>query len=152
MTIPDVRVAGFADLPAGTAYRIWALRADVFVVEQNCPYADLDGRDLEPSTRQVWAEDEDGTVVATLRVLDDHDGEVARIGRVATAPAFRGRGLAARLMTAAHELAGERDSVLDAQSHLADWYARFGYARNGLDFIEDGIPHTPMRRVAARLP
>jgi ElaA protein len=139
----EVRSAGFADLDPVTAYRLWALRSAVFVVEQDCPYLDLDGRDLEPLTLHLWME-EDGAPVATLRLLDD--GDTLRIGRVATAARARGRGLAARLMTAALEVAGERVVVLDAQSHLVDWYAAFGFAPSGPGFLDDGIPHTPMRR------
>ena len=140
---PDVRTAGFADLDPLTAYRLWALRSEVFVVEQDCPYLDLDGRDLEPLTRHLWVE-EDGVPVATLRLLDD--GDALRIGRVATVPSARGQGLAARLVRAALDLAGDRTVVLDAQSHLVDWYAAFGFAPSGRGFLEDGIPHTPMRR------
>lgn len=143
MTAPGVRTASFAELDPLTAYRLWALRSEVFVVEQDCPYLDLDGRDLEPSARHLWVED-DGAPVATLRLLDD--GDVLRIGRVATAGAARGRGHAARLVRAALALAGERAVVLDAQSHLVDWYAGFGFAPSGRGFLEDGIPHTPMRR------
>lgn len=139
----DVRVAAFAELSAETAYRLWALRSEVFVVEQDCPYLDLDGRDLEPGTRHLWVE-RDGTPVATLRLLDDGDG--LRIGRVATRADARGDGLAAALVTEALSLAGERGVVLDAQSHLVDWYERFGFAPSGRGFLEDGIPHTPMRR------
>lgn len=141
-----VRSAGFADLDPLTGYRLWALRAQVFVVEQDCPYLDLDGRDLEPATRHLWVE-QDGAPVATLRVLDD--GEALRIGRVATAPHARGQGRAALLMRAALEAAGERPVVLDAQSHLVDWYAGFGFAPSGRGFVEDGIPHTPTRRPAS---
>ena len=139
--------APFAELDPVTAYRLWALRSDVFVVEQDCPYLDLDGRDLEPGTRHVWIE-RGGVPVATLRVLDDPqpDGGALRIGRVATARAWRGRGLAARLMACVLDGAGERDVVLDAQSHLVDWYAAFGFVPSGPGFVEDGIPHTPMRR------
>ncbi|WP_457255725.1 GNAT family N-acetyltransferase [Pedococcus sp. P5_B7] len=140
---PDVRTARFADLDPLTAYRLWALRSAVFVVEQDCPYLDLDGRDLEPLTRHLWVE-QDGEPVATLRLLDD--GDQLRIGRVATAVSARGRGLAASLVRAALALAGERAVVLDAQSHLVDWYAGFGFAPSGRGFLEDGIPHTPMRR------
>jgi ElaA protein len=146
-TSDAVHSAPFADLDPVTAYRLWALRSDVFVVEQDCPYLDLDGRDLAPGTRHVWIER--GSVpVATLRVLDDpeSDGGVPRIGRVATARAWRGRGLAARLMTSVLEDVGERDVVLDAQSYLVDWYAVFGFVPSGRGFVEDGIPHTPMRR------
>jgi ElaA protein len=139
----EVRSAAFADLDPVTGYRLWALRAQVFVVEQDCPYLDLDGRDLEPATRHLWVE-HDGVPVATLRVLDD--GVALRIGRVATAPHARGRGRAALLVRAALAAAGERPVVLDAQSHLVDWYAGFGFAPSGRGFLDDGIPHTPMRR------
>ena len=138
-----VRVATFEELDAHTAYRLWALRSQVFVVEQDCPYLDLDGRDSEPSARHLWVE-ADGVPVSTLRVLED--GTAVRVGRVATAESARGRGLAARLVRAALDLAGERDVVLHAQSHLADWYAGFGFVPDGRGFVEDGIPHTPMRR------
>lgn len=133
-------------LDARTLYQILALRSEVFVVEQNCAYLDPDGRDLEPGARQVWAE-QDGAIVATLRLLHDSGG-CARIGRVVTAPAARGKGVAAELMQYAIELAGPVEIVLDAQRHLAGWYGRFDFVRDGDDFVEDGIAHVPMRRGA----
>jgi ElaA protein len=140
-----VHSASLADLDPRTLYRILRLRTDVFVVEQNCAYPELDGRDLEPAARQVWIERADGEVVATLRVLSDDDGAV-RIGRVATAATARGEGLAAALMHHAIGSAGGREIVLDAQLYLHDWYARFGFVRDGADYVEDGIAHVPMRR------
>jgi ElaA protein len=142
--VPAVRDASLSELDSVTLYRILRLRTDVFVVEQQCPYPELDGRDLEPDARQVWIEHDDA-VLATLRLLVDPDGTV-RIGRVATAVAARGGGLAALVMQRAIELAGDRDVVLDAQTYLFDWYRRFGFERDGADFVEDGIPHVPMRR------
>jgi ElaA protein len=139
----DVRVAAFEQLDARTAYLLWALRESVFVVEQACAYQELDGRDLEPGTRHLWVES-GGEPVGYLRVLDD--GEHARIGRVLVVRAHRGAGLSAVLMRAALDVVGDRASVLDAQSPLAGWYAGFGYLRDGEDFVEDGIRHTPMRR------
>ncbi|PII82339.1 hypothetical protein BMH32_07775 [Leucobacter sp. OLJS4] len=147
-----LRSARFAELDASALYAIARLRSEVFVVEQDCPYLDLDGRDLEPGAEQFWVEAADAApearVAATLRVLQDSDA--ARIGRVATAPAWRGRSLAAALMRAAidaHDVASpERPMVLDAQSYLTGWYARFGFVQHGEEFVEDGIPHTPMRR------
>jgi ElaA protein len=130
-------------------YRILQLRSEVFVVEQDCVYLDIDGRDLEPRTVQLWMEGSGPGVAATLRVLWDSD-ERARIGRVATASEARSGGLAARLIQRAVELAqggGASEIVLDAQSHLAGWYGRFGFAVDGPTFVEDGIDHTPMRRV-----
>ncbi len=139
----EVRVASFDELDARTAYQLWQLRESVFVVEQECPYAELDGRDLEPGTRHVWAADASGPV-GYLRVLDD--GDHARIGRVLVTRDRRGQGLSSELMRAALDLIGDRPSVLDAQSPLAGWYATFGYRQDGEEFVEDGIPHVPMRR------
>ena len=139
----DVLDATVADLDPTTLYRILALRSEVFVVEQQCVYLDLDGRDLEPAARQLWVE-RDGEVLATLRVLADDDG-ARRIGRVATHRSARGGGLAAQLMRRALELTAGHEVVLDAQTYLFDWYARFGFVRDGDDYVEDGIPHVPMR-------
>ena len=142
----DVRDALTGELDAGTLYRILALRSAVFVVEQNCVYLDPDGRDLEPECRQLWVES-DGAVLATLRLLRDPDG-AARIGRVATAPSARSSGLAKELMRRALDLSAGRPIVLDAQSYLLDWYARFGFVAEGEEYLEDGIPHVTMRRPA----
>lgn len=140
--MPEIHSARTRDLDVVTLHDLFRLRQDVFVVEQECVYADVDGRDLEPGTVQVWATGDDGTVVATLRVLAGADG-TARIGRVATAVTARGKGLAAGLVRAAVAL-GDAAVVLDAQSHLEQWYARLGFVRAGEDFVEDGIPHVPM--------
>ena len=141
----EYRSAPTADIPALTLYAILRLRVDVFVVEQECAYPELDGRDVEPTAVQLWAEDA-GEVAATLRLLTD--GADRRIGRVATAASARGHGVAAELMRRA--LAQCEGSVvrLDAQAHLAHWYARFGFEPDGPEFDEDGIPHVPMIRTA----
>ncbi|MGG5260556.1 GNAT family N-acetyltransferase [Phycicoccus avicenniae] len=138
-----VRSAPTLELTPEVLYALMRLRQDVFVLEQECLYPDLDGRDLEPGTVQWWAEDGSGEVVATLRALDD-GGDVVRIGRVATAREARGAGIARELVVAV--LAATRGPVvLDAQSHLEHWYARLGFARDGAEFLDDGIPHVPMR-------
>ena len=132
----------FTALDPATAYAVWRLRQDVFVVEQQCPYPDLDGRDAEPGTRHVLLRDDDA-VLGYARVLDD--GDRWRIGRVALATSVRGKGLADPLMQTALQVAKDRDVVLDAQSPLASWYATFGFEVDGPEFVEDGIPHLPMR-------
>ena len=132
-------------LDAETLYAILRLRQDVFVLEQECLYPDLDGRDLETGTVLWWAEIDGGDVVATLRVLDEGGG-VVRIGRVATAASARGRGIADALVRAVLQDIGG-DVVLDAQSHLEGWYGRLGFVRDGAEFVDDGIPHVPMRLV-----
>jgi ElaA protein len=142
----ELRVASFRDLDTTTLYEILKLRSEVFVVEQECPYLDPDGRDDEPGTRHVWFA-QGKKVRAYLRILDDHG--VERIGRVVTAPDARGTGLAGRLVAEAITVIGSRSSVLDAQAHLIDFYGKFGYVVNGPEFMEDGIPHIPMIREAA---
>ncbi|MCW2774131.1 MAG: GCN5-related N-acetyltransferase [Nocardioides sp.] len=137
----------FTALDGPTAYAVWKLRQDVFVVEQQCPYPDLDGRDDEPGTRHVLLRDDALPDVQSLlgyaRVLDD--GATWRIGRVALTPSARGRGLADHLMSTALEVSQARDVVLDAQAPLTGWYATFGFEVDGAEFLEDGIPHVPMR-------
>lgn len=135
----------FADLTPEDVYTVARLRQDVFVVEQACPYPDLDGRDLEDATRHVLLhEPATEALVGYARVLDD--GDVWRIGRVLLAPTARGRGLADVVMGTALSVCAGRDVVLDAQSPLAGWYAGFGFEVAGPEFVEDDIPHLPMRR------
>jgi ElaA protein len=140
---PVLRRARFAELTPFEVYRLCRLRVDVFVVEQACPYPELDGRDTEPATEHLWFE-ADGEVAATIRVLDD--GATRAIGRVVTAPAYRGRGLAARLIERGVTDHGDLPLTLGAQAHLEGWYERFGFRRSGPGYDEDGIPHVPMRR------
>ncbi|MEJ3743587.1 GNAT family N-acetyltransferase [Actinomycetes bacterium KLBMP 9797] len=140
----DIRVASFAELDARTLYDLLRLRVDVFVVEQKCPYPELDGRDLLPDTRHVWLA-EGGTPVAYLRILSEPDG-TARIGRVVVAAHARGSGLAGRLMAAALAVVGDRACVLNAQTLATGLYERYGFVASGPEFLEDGIPHIPMIR------
>ena len=145
-----VVTSSFADLPVRTAYDVWRLRQQVFVIEQDCPYPDLDGRDLEPATRHVVVLDDDGSVVGTLRVLDD--GGWARIGRVVVAASARGRGLASLMMDEALALCGEREVRLDAQTAMTGHYEGIGFEVTGPAVDEDRIMHVPMARSALRRP
>ena len=141
-----LRQARFAELTPFEVYGLCRLRVDVFVVEQECPYPELDGRDLEPATVHLWFES-DGEVAATIRVLDDGDdagdrpgGDRRRLPRAgARRPADRG----------GHRALRRRPVTLGAQAHLEGWYERFGFRRSGPGYVEDGIPHVPMRREPA---
>lgn len=141
MTAPTIHSGRFATLGAHTFHDIVRLRVDTFIVEQNCPYHELDGRDILPATEHVWME-ENGNVVAYLRMYPD-DAGATWIGRVVTAEADRGRGLGAQLIRSALARA-TRPVRISAQTRLASWYAGLGFQRCGPDFTEDGIPHTPM--------
>lgn len=147
----EVHLAGFEELEPRTAYLVWQLRESVFVVEQGCPYPELDGLDLDPATRHVWIEG-DGVPIGYLRILEVAAPSAtapARIGRVVVARPWRGRGVADTLMRTALDHLGEASSVLDAQSYLAQWYRRLGFEQVGPEFLDDGIPHVPMRREGA---
>ena len=149
MTVPrrsSVTVAAFDDIDAATLYAILRLRVDVFVVEQQCAYPELDGRDDEPGTQHLWIEGGDGVPCAYLRILWDGDG-TARVGRVAVSRADRGKGLAAQLMDAAVSEIGDAPCELEAQTYVAAFYTRWDFAVTGPEFDLDGILHVPMRRL-----
>ncbi len=133
-----------SDLTVTQLYGLLTLRVNVFVVEQGCPYPELDGHDLRADTTHLWWQPASATApLAYLRVLG---GEVQRIGRVCTAASARNAGLSGRLMAAALDRIGAAESVLDAQLTVQTMYARFGYVAEGEPFVEDGIPHIRMRR------
>lgn len=134
-----------ADLDAEDFYRLLRLRVDVFVVEQRCAYAELDGRDLESSTRHFWIDSADGYVLGYLRLLEEPDGTY-RIGRVCTAKGARGLGLGRKLMRAALAEVQRSLVVLSAQTAALEFYRSFGFAESGEEYLEDGIPHVDMER------
>jgi ElaA protein len=144
----ELHAATFGELDAATLYALLRLRVEVFVVEQQCAYRELDGRDTEPGATHLWlTADGDRTPVAYLRILAEPDGST-RIGRVAVAPAARGVGVARQLMEAALAHIGPRRCVLDAQANLIGFYRTLGFTATGPEYLEDGIPHVPMRRPA----
>lgn len=122
---PRVHRAPWSALDPQTLHDLLRLRIDVFVVEQNCPYPELDGRDPDPGTEHVWLADEHGPA-AYLRVLAEPDGS-RRIGRVCTRQDARGRGLAGVLLDTVLAAAPGVRLVLDAQSYVAGFYAARGF-------------------------
>ncbi|MGD9528150.1 GNAT family N-acetyltransferase [Pseudonocardia sp.] len=141
-----------ADLPAATLYAILRVRVDVFVVEQACAYAELDGRDLEPQTRHYWldvpnaVEPDAPEVVGCARLLAEPGGGL-RIGRLCTAASVRGRGLGRRLMAAVLAEVGDGACVLEAQTHASAFYRGYGFEQVGEPYDWDGVEHVTMRRV-----
>lgn len=143
------------ELDTATLYELLALRTQVFVVEQNCPYLETDGQDLIGDTCHLLARNESG-LVGYLRLLDPQhmEGEVV-IGRVLTAERARGTGLGHRLMEWGRVECGQRWSdvpvYLSAQAHLQGYYGRYGFVAVTEVYLEDGIPHIGMRRAATDL-
>ena len=134
----------FDDLTREELYGILQLRAEVFVVEQDCPYQDLDGNDL--NAVHVWAQDE-GKIVGCLRVFLKEDGN-ATIGRVVTSLGVRGTGLGFALMREGIKLCwnlyGDTPIVIHAQSYAVGFYEKCGFHVSSDEFPEDGIPHREM--------
>lgn len=139
---PEIHAAHLDELTPRALLGILAVRQAVFVVEQQCAYQDIDWLDGAAHTVHLWIEDDAGTVVSTLRLMDDDAGR--RIGRVATHPSARRRGHSSALVRHAIELSTP-PIVLSAQAYLVDWYAGFGFEECGEHWIEDGIEHVPMR-------
>jgi ElaA protein len=141
-----------SELSARQLYEILRLRSEVFVVEQQCIYQDIDGQDLHADTCHLLGWD-GGQLVAYLRLLDPatQGGNVV-IGRVLTAAAARGTGLGHTLLANALEQAAERwpqvPIYLSAQAHLQGYYGRYGFIAQGQEYLEDNIPHIAMRRGA----
>ncbi len=137
------------EISASDLHAVLQLRSNVFIVEQDCVYDDIDGLDILETTRHLWiasAADQQH-VVATLRILTDPDSESAptAIGRVATSATHRRNGLAAQLMHRALEII-DGPAKLSAQAHLQGWYEGFGFTASGSEYLEDGIPHILMTR------
>ena len=124
------------------------MRVEVFVVEQACPYPELDGRDLQSQTRHFWLQEPTGDVISVLRLMEENPNgrKLFRIGRVCTKQSARGGGHATRLLQAALADVGEHPCHLNAQTYLVEMYSRHGFVVAGDEFTEDGIPHVPMLR------
>ncbi|HEV7451737.1 MAG TPA: GNAT family N-acetyltransferase [Pseudonocardiaceae bacterium] len=136
-----------ADLSTAMIYALLRLRVEVFVVEQACPYQELDGHDLDRTTRHYWLAPY-GAIQqpqATLRLLEPTEGQF-RIDRVCAARPARAQGGVRRLLEAALAEVGDAPCVLDAQTDSIGLYTRFGFVLDGAEFTEDGIMHVPMRR------
>ena len=149
----------FEALSLNELYQILALRQQVFVVEQNCPYQDADGEDHLALHLMGFTED---TLVAYARVFPVQaqvsaaaplahgaSSDAHRIGRVIVAPQVRGEQLGRQLMQRALDIAfganATTDIVVGAQTYLLDFYHSLGFVNEGAGYLEDGIPHQDMR-------
>lgn len=124
------------------------LRQDIFIVEQECPYTDIDGKDVETMHYLLWDQEKD-CLAAAIRVFLPEEGKnEARIGRVVTSERYRGRGLGRKIMSEGveklREISPGASVLLSAQAHLEAFYGSFGFTRVSEDYMEDGIPHLDM--------
>lgn len=141
----------FQSLRLDDLYDLLRLRAEVFVVEQRCPYLDPDGKDRHPDAEHLLGRDDDGMLVAYARLLPPGlSFAEASFGRVVTAPALRGRGLGDALVAEALRQMARRwpdsDIRIGAQAHLLGYYGKHGFQVCSDEYLEDDIPHRDMRR------
>lgn len=144
-------VSDFDGLSVNDLYDLIAARVEVFIVEQNCPYQDVDGKDRH--ALHVWARDEANYVLAYARIT--HPGvrfKEPSIGRVITTQAGRSRGLGRELMTRAIAVIEARYPQqairISAQQYLERFYQSLGFETVSESYLEDNIPHLEMLRSA----
>lgn len=143
-----IKCVPFYELSHDELYAILALRQEVFIVEQNCPFLDADGKDQLALHLMIF--DKDQQLVAYTRLFDKdvyYEGYTS-IGRVVTSPKARGGGFGRVLMEKSIEkvldLFGQAPIKIGAQKYLEKFYQSLGFQPTGNDYIEDGIPHTYM--------
>ncbi|UQY42999.1 GNAT family N-acetyltransferase [Erwinia sp. PK3-005] len=137
-----------SELNVHQLHDILALRNRVFIVEQQCPYEDIDGQDLAHDNRHIFALGE-GRLLACARILTPVDADSpVTIGRVIVTSEARGLQLGYRLMERVLESCGQywpgRRQALSAQAHLQVFYGRMGFKPVGEVYLEDNIPHIDM--------
>ncbi len=125
-----------------------ALRQEVFIVEQNCPYQDADGKD--PASHHVMARNASDALVAYARIVkpgisyDDYSS----IGRVVSSPTARRTGAGKQLMEYAikqtRHLFPDHHIKISAQTYIIEFYKNLGFEAIGNEYLEDDIPHIAM--------
>ena len=138
--------SSFGQLGKRELYELIRLRQDVFIVEQDCAYADLDGLDEKSFHMRGY---EDGKLLAYQRLLPPGlSYPESSIGRILVGPEGRGRQLGRELVQRGIDYNmnhwPESPIRIGAQAHLADFYGSLGFNVDGEEYVEDGIPHVHM--------
>ncbi|NQX92299.1 MAG: GNAT family N-acetyltransferase [Flavobacteriales bacterium] len=123
------------------------LRSEIFIVEQDCPYQDLDRKDQE--CYHLWSRNAEGKMIAYSRIVPPGVSyDIPSIGRVVASELVRGTGMGVVLMKesmkACHELFGDLPVKISAQQYLVKFYGKFGFVPEGPGYLEDNLPHIAM--------
>ncbi len=143
----DWQIKPFNELSLNEFHDLIALRIKVFVIEQNCPYQDLDGKDKK--AYHVICRDGKGNIIATARILGAGISypEVS-IGRLVVDEGARknkiGDTLIKKSLEFIHEEFGTVEVTISAQNHLEKFYSKHGFIKVSEPYLEDGIPHIKM--------
>ncbi|MCE6073495.1 GNAT family N-acetyltransferase [Agrobacterium vitis] len=146
-----VDVRRLDEFSARDLYDLLKLRVDVFVVEQKCPYPELDGKDIDALHLRLADGDD---LIASARILTPEEpSSSVKIGRVVVSPSHRGKRLGDALMREAIAACEQRfpssPIALSAQSHLQLFYQSFGFLPVSAEYLEDGIAHVDMVRAVS---
>lgn len=141
----------FHEFTPSLLYQVLKLRQDVFVVEQNCPYPELDDKDQD-SLHLVGFDQEE--IAATTRVVPPGISyPELSLGRVVVSPKYRGKGLGHILLTETLngilQHYGTVAVKISAQTHLQSYYQAAGFHTVGEAYLEDGFPHVAMVKPAS---
>ena len=141
------QVKSFQELSLEVFHDIIALRIQIFIIEQNCPYQEVDGKDK--LAHHLFFKNEMDEIIAVTRILPQGISyEEVAIGRVVVHEEYRGTGLGNQLMADSMNFVrdkyGEVPVRLSAQKHLENYYGNHGFKSTGKEYLEDGIPHVEM--------
>lgn len=138
-------VKSFSELSTKEFFEIVKLRVAVFVVEQNCPYQEVD--DEDETALHTWLQ-EGQEIVGYTRIMDQ--GETTVMGRVIVSPKYRGKELGKKLVNNSlrviEEMFSNKDLVIGAQAYLLRFYQDFGFEVISDVYLEDDIPHVKMKK------
>lgn len=140
----EISIQKLDNLTTQQLFEVFKLRVDVFVVEQQCAYSEID--DLDTQCLHVQIREND-TLTAYCRIISE--GDTARIGRVIVHPSYRSQQLGRKLMSVAikeiKRIEHYKWIELSAQSHLQNFYGSFGFISISDEYEEDKIPHVDMK-------
>lgn len=146
----NIEIKPFKDLLPIEVYRILQLRSEVFVVEQNCVYNDVDNKDLDAEHLMIWKGD-DLAAYARIFNLGVYFDQAASIGRVIVNPRYRSFGLGHQLIKQGLEQIESEYQVhttdISAQEYLQKFYESHGFIKTSEMYLEDEIPHIHMSRM-----
>ena len=143
----QTHIQKFTQLSTQQLYQIYKLRVDVFVVEQQCPYHEIDDIDLE--SYHIYLQDDNSKILSYCRLYQQND--TYHIGRVISST--RRKGYGTQIMKTALEFAGQTlhaDSIIiEAQTYAKNFYEKLGFIQTSEPFDEDGIPHIQMKYIVS---
>ena len=142
---PEFKIKRFNELSLPELYQVLQLRSEVFVVEQNCVYQDVDGKDEKAEHLLIYI---DETLVGYSRVFNKNTYfKEASFGRAVVKKTQRGKGIGHIIVEKSLEqlkLNKQSPIKISAQSYLKEFYSSHGFVAKGDEYMEDGIPHTAM--------